>query len=589
MTQEYQGSKCAIIQYFYATYIKIINLKMNRGFLYMKNILSSYISRLNLYLLLINFSIWGILVRYLPQSQFSPYFTHYRVNVIYGTFYLLKNYHTLNASEIPMVSAYGNLIGYNNLDIGFQYINAFILTVLGIQSLDKSMFFFRLFPWQSIFLVPITAVLVYMQICKVLSKQAKYIDFCLVYMLSSFFSYNYLGFSNDGGTNPIYGVWILLMFFYLFLKVNDKNTPQKQTYIFFIILFSLWIQTIYHTSALIIYIIMFSITILQYNSKLQFMSKNMFVLYSAFFISYIIYIATTYLYSYTNLISSSIHIFETESLSMPSKGLVNVSTNIFYIILQFINYILLITPIVIFTYQTKIKNKYQDNASKLLYYFILSLGVVLFFHFIWKGFVGVERGFTYCGLIISLIAFSYLLADIKTLKNEKKLFLFLSLSIILICSISTYSYITRDISSVNSLTYSEEGSVLWGSEHIPKEDVIFSDLRLGTPFLFFDYFKLLGIHERPDPQFAKYSVESIFYSDDVEPAIYCLNNIKTWSGESSDYLVFSKGMTEPTPSFRGSELSYKPAPKDFIEKYNYNSKFYKLYENGYAYIYYFQK
>lgn len=532
------------------------------------------LNRINFFLILALLTTMGILIRIYSYANYPPISTQYTPNIEYAPWYIVQNGHLFQSSDIPTVSSYTSGVVYGAVDFIHTFLHSILLIVLGFETFEEIGRFYRLFPWQITILFPIISLTVYNFIAKTTEIRPNRTDQCLIYILSMGPTYNMVVWSITGGLSLIYGWGILFILFYLLFKLKS-NDSNKILITGLYILFLLILQPTYHTIALAYSCILLSILVvpIMLGTKDKFVNLSQFGLYIVIFLAFLIYHATSFWGSYMNGLKyfHSLYVKNENPLAPLIKPIED-----WWLILQLINYILIATPIFIFIYRKYKKKHPYSLFENYLFYWTSSLVFLSFIFFVWNGVSGVVARINQFGSLISIITFSYLLV---VSQNEKVLKFVLKFAIISIVLIANFSYLYSNAAIGNSLTIQEWDGELWVNKYISNENVLFSDFRISTPFVYLDFFKVVGISgSRTFSQ--KEQLTNIFYADDEKKTISSLLSITTNQNEQIDYLFLSQQMTKSVPTILLPSGYYKPAPENFMDKYSRSKSLNKVYENG---------
>lgn len=167
--------------------------------------------------------------------------------------------------------------------------------------------------------------------------------------------------------------------------------------------------------------------------------------------------------------------------------------------------------------------------------------------------------------IIAAVSLAIVLACFRKSVAVRYILIFL---IVAMCS-SPYLALRESYTPANKLTYPEYHAIAWLSAASAKEDVIYTDGRMGTTFAMFDHFKVTGAStsEGDHPPYTSIvNLEAVYYSGDADDALKSICETKL-DGESPRYMLFSKRDTEPKTGIHGLRLRFKPAPEGFLDKF----------------------
>lgn len=225
----------------------------------------------------------------------------------------------------------------------------------------------------------------------------------------------------------------------------------------------------------------------------------------------------------------------------------------------------------------------SDSSLHIVWGFILSLVPLTILLYLWLGIWGVMR-LSEWGSIISFVTLASMLSKIPHL--HKKFFI-----IIVIVSVltSTVAYINSENRPTTYLTFEEKYSADWLLKNIQLNKSVFTDFRIAGYFVGNHHLRVMGVNDIDQPPLNRTIklIDSIYYSSNGNNAKLALEEIRLKNNnQKMNYLLFSDQFTKMIPGIKLYDYAFKPAPKNFTEKYDKTNFTFHIYDNGKSYIYY---
>ena len=524
------------------------------------------------------------LIRFLPTWGYSPVPTQYEGEYVFNYIYLLNHGHFPN--NLPVYGVYDmniNRKGDPLILIMFPHVYLQIIT-----NLPNPMYFaFRpVITLRPVILsICLSAILslTTLTILQKYNKKLHLIDKVLVILFSLSGSPTILLALTGQNTGYGFVFFMVLVSIYLQEKINYK-------YFFLILVFSIYLMIVYHTIALMFATLLIISILYTLLFKKKVFNYIYVLFYLVTFTAYLIYIYNSFLGTTVFQFIKFILILTNKIKPYLTLKYLSFPHDLSFIVIYGISIVTGVVPLFfafIFSFLDKYipSNCYLTNKEKdILRITITTFLLACLGFYSYMGIAGlIHRGKEYASYF-SVLAFSILLSRIRSEYLRK----FMIVCVIIAISTSIYVYSTSGAHRFH-LTTSESLGNKWAVENIPKREVIFTDLRLASMLVAKGHLKVVGPLDPPRvtlKQLIK-RLDNIFYRNDIEEAIKSLKNITTTTGESPKYLIFSMRMTKgyPEPSIYVAESNVKPAPKNFLCKFENSSKINKIYGNGNINIY----
>lgn len=536
------------------------------------------ISRLNRILIILFIVVLTYIIRIYFHIEFSPLRGTYDPGVQYGAFSVIQNGFI---QEFTVSSSYTTNLINGGIWLG-EYarytLNPILLIIIGKTSLIEMATTYKFFLWQGVILLPLIALMILQQLSKLYRFPLSLSHYIIIYLFTSLGSTSIISTTSVGGVMDYYGWSLLLIIFYLNLKsLNSKNYITS----FLTILFVITLQLYHHTSALFYFFIITSIFLYQKLAlkKRELVTNNQYTLSIMIFISYLIYLT----YSFNGYLAA----FKSSILSMlnPTSLQYQQTQGIFTdileplslsrIIIRGLNVFFICMPVLLILYYTY-KQKLNDKNTNLLIAWILALIPISMLLFGWGGFGGFFFRLTYLLSILSIVSVIYLLI-FYTKSTEK----FLLYSIIFLCIFSSiYSYSSSDFGAGNSLTWSEYSCINKIGSSFHKDAVIYSDSRLASPLIYFNFIKVKGLEdEGAEIDALKRTLDDyliLFSSEDVNKLNDNIDNLTIVKGE---FIILSNQFTRYPPGIHSYLKIFKPASPMYQNKFKESKYFNHVYDN----------
>jgi len=485
-----------------------------------------------------------------------------------GAFFLSKNVFSANIVEYARYPFFPSL--YIILSL-FSGITMFSWTERIVRSI--------------LFALPIMLILlsIYFSVSQRLDKKIDY-KFIFLISLYSLMASPYV--INQLGANG----WLFILFvsYLIFIQPKDRWEFSLLSVLFLAILpaayftgssfFILWISI----TMSILFIIKLGVyeklnlnKIFDLNITFRKSYTTIFLILIVCYIGYAIYISTNrfipaldVFINVINTIMDGFSGFETSSPLLSSRYIIE--TSLESKLRNLINGILVAAPVILlFVYRKRLIE--LKETTLFLFAGILALPCLTILTFFWLGQFGLVRLQEY-GSLISLIIVPVVSS---VLVKKEKIMLAVIIILAIISSIFTYCY--DESIQYRYISNQEEYGAHWMKNNVNMNSSIFTDHRLSGTFISNGFLRTTGITE-----FGKNSTElidQIYYYDDSKNVSHVIRSFKV------KYIYFSKSMMSNASGIMLYNYPIKPASDGFFEKYDSNSDFNKLYDNGQSFVY----
>lgn len=544
-------------------------------------------AKLNFALAFVTIIIILTLIRFLPASKFPYAPIHYDGETVFNYRYLLNTGHY--PDNLPTYGSYTqNLNRAGDPVLLLAILNAYLQIITNLPGAEQfSLVHVVVNPRHIILSACLSTILALTALSisqRCANRELRSSEKILVVTFSlSSSPAIILGLT---GWNAGYGFVFFILILSLFLR---KELDYKINTL--LLLFSLYIILIYHTIALFFALLMIIAILYTFLFKKVVVNRIYALTYLIIFGAYLVYEYTSFLGTTVFQLWKFIHVMagkmqpylSLEDVSFPQ----DISFLTIYGISVFAGAIPLIFAFILalplpFSFRWQLKGKEKDIFRIVFIGFMLAC--IGFYSYM--GIIGIiqrMRGYT---AYLSVLAFSVLISSSDMKHTFKKL-----LSTVGVIAILTSLYVYFNTGAHNyHLTIPEKEGAKWLLTHSTNEDVVFTDLRLSAIFVSNGHFKVIGPFDPPQTLgevFLKWRLHAIFYGDNSTEAIQTLAKITTTTGESFKYLFFSSRMTKgyPEPSIYAGGCSVRPAPPNFLEKYDRSNQINKIYNSDIITIY----
>ena len=175
-----------------------------------------------------------------------------------------------------------------------------------------------------------------------------------------------------------------------------------------------------------------------------------------------------------------------------------------------------------------------------------------------------------------MISLGYLL-----LKNNRlRKLIYIVVVAALLCS--SYSYISYKW--VGNLTWDEYRAEEWGSKVFINQPVIFSDSRIVSPLIYYDFHKTISLNDGENPKLFYETYMHFFISEDPIDVKRTLEVFKLQENRI-DYMILSKKFCSYPPSIVSWLNIYKSAKPSYLQKFNRLMECQLIFSSGDTFIY----
>jgi hypothetical protein len=519
--------------------------------------------QINVLLLAILITLLGIFVRFYPALEYSSFGGNWMPgNCLYPIYYTLQTGEPLERGGIETSTLLSSTIYnaiHNKANLAFQTFN---LLIAGFTDLNEFLWFNKFFPWYGAILFPLSALLVANRIYRIEGAEIPFRYDLLIYLLATFASHQLLVDSRFMLDNAIIGYSFI--FFTIYFLISKRNLTNRLLGA----VFSIFAFLYYYTAGLVLLIVFIFTLVVQIilKKKEEILSINYVTFFVASFIAYYIYLAHAVFHSYILTLREAI----LSPGAMPAQAVFG--RKLFEMTLPhlsaYLNIFLIGSFLIMFIYRW-LRGEIKQNYANFITYLCLSLVVISFIFFLWRGLKGLTRLSAYAVLPF-LLAFPSLL-----IRKHKKIGTIFS---VLIVVTSLIAYLPGTVTHTEYLTNSEVGAIVWYFNHDGGKELVFTDSRIGTAPVMLNCFTFTGISgEMKRYGGEEEDLEDIYYSENVSRSVVLLAKY------GASYLLLSKEM-EDFGIFTLVD-TYEPLPQAILMKYENSYYFGKIYDNGGAYYF----
>jgi len=540
--------------------------------------------KLNLVLIFMLLIILLTLIRFLPTYGYASVPTQYEGEVTFNYNYLLNYGHF--PERLPVYGIYNqniNRVGDPFIIIVFPHVYLQIITNLP----NAAYFAFRpVADFRPIILsldlstiLSLIALSIYQRYVRLNDGEPSLFEKIIIMTFS--LSGSSIILLSLTGQNTGYGFVFFMVVMSLLLreKLDSRHT-------LLLLLFSFYLMIVYHTMALIFAVLMVIAIFYTFSFKQKIINYTYALTYLVTYGAYLVYIYTSFLGTTVHQLKKFIYVIIGKTQPYLTLKEVAFPQDISFLIIYGISVITYTIPLLFaFIYSMLPSISCRENSKEKVIFIVIFITFLLINmgFYSYMGTVGLlHRGKEYAAYF-SVLAFSILLNNVT--KKLKKILILCAIIAILT---STYVYLNSGVHNYH-LTASEKVGNEWALKHITRNDVLFTDFRLSSMLVANGHFKVVGPLDPPrvSIEVLKERLHKIFYGDYPTKAIQSLKEITTTTGESPDYLIFSSRMAKgyPEPSIYVGESNVKPAPEDFLSKFDNSIQVNKIYNNQIIHIY----
>jgi len=376
--------------------------------------------------------------------------------------------------------------------------------------------------------------------------------------------------------------WMMMFFlFYLYFCKNYNN----KTNIFLLCIYFMFFPSIYLTASSIylLFLFIFSVFVMVTNTEYFERVLLFLILYMLFWFSHGLFLGTSRYLVIINLVKSLVNLFVngvniSNKFIIPSNYLV--ATSLLNKIKYVLNAFFVVLPPILFVkwrYLIRPKNKYLYDG--LFVYLLFTLPLIGLLSWVWFGYFGIPRLAEY-GALASIMVFVSTIFNVD--KDKKKLLVLIGICTILT---SNYSSITNENTPVLWLTYEEEGAITFCVTYLSRDEVIFSDHRIGGGLIGQGHVKTIGVSlQDVSDDDILHVINDLFSTKVSSNPKKIIEGIRSMKNEIADVVLYSTQLTKNIPGITLYELPIRPPSADFLSKYD-SISFNFVFNNGEAFLY----
>ena len=568
------------------------------------------------------FWIWllAVFIRIFPHIDFYPIPGSLIGFHLFEIIYIIGNSRTYSRGDFPICSQYtsGIYMGTNDLTK-----NKFQSLLLLITGLDQNLpFFYRFFLWSGTVVFPLSIMLFYLIVKRAnpeTTSRKRHAGY-FVLLFSLFPSSTTIGLTNNGLSDPVLG-WIFLVLTIYSLY----RSKEKKGFVILSIIFSAACSFYYRTATLFLICILISwmgfVLIRKISNRIKKIKKRLFFSFHLPFTLLLVVIlglnVSAFLFGgtfldqiYTLLIShmkpptpipTPVPTPITTPVTTPvTIGLRMENLSSYFLkgapllrVIQTIGSLLTAIPAAIFLFYY-IRKRYDEiggyEISTVIMGSFAGLGIFAITLYFWGGIYGVIWRVSEYGSILTVIALALILGRYTISKGTRRLLIGVcSISMVLAITLSTipiYHYQWNQY-----LTFQEREGIDWAIKNLPEESVFFTDIRLGMHLILSQRLNVVGITDTfvIPADTVVLQLESIYYGSDQYAASTEIGKLtrgcRNTCNISDVHILLSRRMTLDDVGIRGYQYYYKPAPKDFLDKFKEGPEFSTVFHNNIIWIF----
>lgn len=543
--------------------------------------LKTRLSPLNklLIFLLVGIICYAILLSYVIGTNPVP--TYWAASIDYGRQSILDTgniYDPIAGSGSHTWQS--DLRSYGAQDVLPKIFFAIINLMAGDTQFPGDLTIFNFVPVAGLFLIPLTLMAFYSFIAKS-EANTNFFDLLLIFLLGIFPLASMVTAGSSNGTMLARGFFLLI----IFLMATSANDLRKILLLCFILAVYF---LIYHTWSYYLLIIVVIILIASPSLK----KRNMYYVSLYAIAAYLvigwclnfyqlIYLPAQSILHMLSLIGSSTVMVTTPSkdsyLSVDPGILSYTSFSSLYSYLQLAD-VLLLSLFALPVWLAFLYNLWKDRPisyeHSIMTMVLMATPFCLLTLYAIGGITTVELRGMEILVFIFILAAAYSLAYLGSLKN--RLFVILTRVVILmIIAICVWSYISQPAATNTSLDDEEYYGLSFAGHHIPANESVFSDFRLGATLIYYDMDRIYTIDSTTQIQTGQFNDILSIYNKDVEPAA----TLDGLMGPGPYYVMASARQSNVSLVDTSMTSFLKPARKGFEANFENGTDFNKLYSS----------
>lgn len=566
--------------------------------------------RIDLYVILPLITLIFLSFRFYFTLDSPPIVGNFEPDLFVRVLYIFENNH-LYTEKIPhhtYFSNVGNVAAFFPMDALFYTLSV----IMGFEGFRELIVLNRLLPIQTVVLIPLFSIVFYKQLTIIYGQKTQTLDYVIIWLFASAGTTYLISFAAVFARNALYSWAFVIMVFYLLFKSHENHDKRIYALLF---TFATLVIIFKFTVGMMFLIILFVVLILtnswltlkkEYTIRKSFASRilPLFIISTAVFLFRFGYQVPHRLRgtldTLTEIVSSSLTFlsepyfmitgatYEISQMGFVSQKSFSPFEELAYNFLSDIGRITIhIIPLVIplafmFTclyifFRKKKTDQYLLILCSAFFSFpILVLGFYKWMG-LWQVFYRVNQPFS----IISILFLAYLLVNYRIKVREYHLNQFLTILIIVSVVSSCYLVATGH---AESFTKPEYIGIDWFGSNIDNNEPVFTDFRIGTPLVLYNFTDVHGINFIEYPKEAKTMYEKTYQEVSQKNLDYLMQTVENKKKSKPDYFLFSEEMTKDKIQSPGPKFS--PAKDNFLKEYDeltlkkiYCNEEIKVYEN----------
>ncbi len=543
--------------------------------------------RLNVVLAFILLGILGWLIRVSSWSGLSPVRGRYTPGVDFAAFYTIT--HGRIQPLIPSTTYTGNLA--NGMIYLGEYaralLNAPLLLVTGLGSLDQGLLFYAVTPWPAILVLPLTIILGVHATMLASRAPAQATANGKVYLLA--YGLAVLGFpslillTTSSATMDYFG-WIFagLLFYVLVRQRTILSARSKFAAMGILFLFNL--QGYHHTTSLFVALMLGGVVVVQYyvRPRVRVLSPSLVVLYGVVLVSYILYLTLAF---------NGYFLAVTDSLGNLLDGILGIgrydplasinASNQFSptrIVLRIVDVTLII--VVLSTVSVRIaRRRVADPTGLTVAGFTVGMAAAAIFAVGWGGFGESFLRISAIAAVVSILGLGWLL--VNSAERQRKALTVLAVSVIIV---SPLVFLSGTPALRLNEHQSEWSAIGWLGTRAPKNLTVFSDSRLASPLIYYGIRTPIGFEDEGVSLANSSVLLGIYYdffrSEGPDNSTQAICSINRLYSSNVDFVLYSRYFADPRTGVVGYLDTYAPANDDALAHLENSATFQLVYDSG---------
>lgn len=530
----------------------------------------------------------GWIARFYPFANSSPVRGGFTPGVDLTTWY------TIQYGRLPGLLPAATYTG--NLSNGTLYLgefaralfNAPLLLIAGKTSLYDSFYFYEMFLWPGLVLLP-TVLLLGVHAMRIHASGERRPDDATA-MYAYIFGLAVLGFpsmiayTSNSGVMDSFG-WIMVgLLFYTVLRTRTGSTESRTKFTALTILLFAVVNIYHHTTALFVALMLLGVYALgrQRHSSTRMLRPSLVFLYVTLLIAYVAYLTLTFL-GYFDALGSTLGSLANGilGLSKPTPlGSLATSERFSSDRIAFrVVDLSLIGLVFLYLGWGVVRRLVLNWPRMMLSGFAIGIIVAAIFVLGWGGFGAFFVRITALAAVLSILGVGYILLNGRRgLRRETA-----AIGIVVLL-ISPFAFVGSQPALQETLRWPEAAAIDWAGHHVDREAAILSDSRVASPLIYYGFTSPIGFEDgSSNLSFQLRTLSLYFYlyhpsNQDQSKQAFCTE--QAISGIVPQYLVYSDYFSDPDTGIVGFISTYPPASPSVPSVLDNFTALQKVYNSG---------